>query len=305
MSNFRKIATVVLAVAAVSATLNAESRCPGNVASLPFRIANRHQMIVSVSVNHQGPFAFLLDTGTQITMVAPSLATALHLESQGEAAVASAGIKATASFTQLDVIEAGTHSLNAQRALIYDLQKLQATGLNIQGVLGEDFLEHYDMLIDNKDNIVCLDDTASMRGEVKGTHIDLLAPASSPESAGLPNSLIISAKLSDGMRSIRLKLDSGANTPFLYNTSDYMALGAYRGASIHGGGVSGAQQNFTLLRPQTMTIGSIEVHKTSFVTLAGVHKDTHTSNFDGLLTMGLFKRVFINHTDNFAILDPW
>lgn len=106
------------------------------------------------------------------------------------------------------------------------------------------------------------------------------------------------------MRPIRLKLDSGTNTPFLYNTSDYMALGAYRGASIRGG-AKGAQRNFEVLPPQTMTIGSIEIHRASFVTLAGARKDTHTSDFDGLLTLGLFKRVFIAHTDNFAILDPW
>src|SRR5215471_16990397 len=124
MSNFKKIATLAFAVTVASATLNAEIPCPGNVASLPFRIANRHQMIVPVSINHQGPFAFLLDTGTQITMVAPTLAAALHLPGQGEVTVASAGVKATASITQLDLIEAGAHSVASQQALIYDLENL-------------------------------------------------------------------------------------------------------------------------------------------------------------------------------------
>jgi hypothetical protein len=304
VSDFKKIATLVLAFTTVSATLKAETRCPGNVASLPFRIANRHQMIVPISINHQGPFAFLLDTGTQITMVAPALATALHLPEQGEAMVASAGVKATASFTQLDLVEAGGHSVASQKALIYDLQNLQASGLNIQGVLGEDFLEHFDMLVDNKNNMVCLDSTPAMGAEVKGTHIQLLAPVPSPESSSLPNSLIISVKLSDGMRPVRLKLDSGANTPFLYDTSDYMALGAYRGATLHGGGANSTQQSFTLLPPQTMMIGSVQVNRVAFVTLSGVHKDARTSDFDGLLTMGLFRRVFISHVQHFAVLDP-
>lgn len=304
MSIFEKISILVLALAAI-ATLNAETRCPGNVASLPFRIASRHHIIVPVSVNHRGPFSFLLDTGTQITMVSPGLATGLHLESQGDAEVASIGVKSTASFTQLDLIEAGIHSLTSQRALVYDLQNLQVTGLNIQGVLGEDFLEHYDMLIDNGHRLVCLDDSGAMRAELNGSHIALLASGQSPNGQPLPNSLIISVKLSDGMRPIRLKLDSGANTAFLYNISDYMFIGAYRGGSIRGGGANGSQRNFGVLRPQTMTIGSVEVQKAPFVTLTGVRKDTRTSNFDGLLTMGLFKRVFINHTDNFAIFAPW
>jgi hypothetical protein len=304
MPIFKQIPTLVLAVAAIS-SLSAETRCPGNAASLLFRIANRHQMIVPVSINHQGPFAFLFDTGTQITMVAPALATALHLPEQGKAMVASAGVRATASLTQLDLVEAGAHSVASQNALVYDIENLQSSGLNIQGVLGEDFLQHFDMLIDNKNNMVCLDDSSAMNAEVKGTHIQLLAPAPSPESGSLPNSLIISVKLSDGMRPIRLKLDSGSNTPFLYNCSDYMALGAYRGATIHGGGTNSARQNFEALPPQTITIGSVEIRRASFVTLAAVRKDAHTSSFDGLLTTGLFKRVFINHNENFAILDAW
>ncbi len=42
---------------------------------------------------------------------------------------------------------------------MYDLQNLHP-GLNIQGILGEDFLEHFDMLIDNVHSLLCLDDSA-------------------------------------------------------------------------------------------------------------------------------------------------
>jgi hypothetical protein len=56
--------------------------------------------------------------------------------------------------------------------------------------------------------------------------------------------VIISARLTDGMRPGRLKLDSGTSVPFLYNTSDYMALRMYRGVVLGGGGASGAQRTF-------------------------------------------------------------
>ena len=39
-------------------------------------------------------------------------------------------------------------------------------------------------------------------------------------------------------------------------------------------------------------------------TLVGAQKDRRTSDFDGLLTLGLFRRVFIAHADHFAIFDP-
>src|SRR5208283_1782323 len=116
MTNFKVFASFVLAATIVS-TLSAETRCPGNAASLPLRIVNRHQMIVAVSINHAGPFNFLLDTGTQITMVDPSLAGQMHLATEGTADVASVGVHASASFAQLDALEAGSHAVANQKVL--------------------------------------------------------------------------------------------------------------------------------------------------------------------------------------------
>src|SRR5450631_1436473 len=210
MANFKWFASVVLAATVVS-TLVAETHCPGNVASLPFRLVNRYQIIVAVSVNNSGPYDFLLDTGTHVTMVSPTLAAELHLATSGNAEVASVGIHAPASFAKLDSIQAGSQSVTNQKVLVYDLQNLQAPGLNIQGVLGEDFLEHFDMLIDNPHSLLCLDNAGTMQAEVKGQHVALLEPGTKGGAAPLAHSLIVSAKLTDGMRPVRLKLDSGTN----------------------------------------------------------------------------------------------
>src|SRR5437867_13336196 len=100
MSTFKWFASLVLAATIVPA-LPAEPHCPGNVASVPLRLTNSHQRIVGVSVNHSGPYNFLLDTGTQITMVDPSLAAELHLNIQDSAVVAGVGFRAAASLAQL------------------------------------------------------------------------------------------------------------------------------------------------------------------------------------------------------------
>ncbi|MGB8538559.1 MAG: retropepsin-like aspartic protease [Acidobacteriaceae bacterium] len=301
MTSFKVFASLVLAVN-IASTLSAESRCPANVASLPFRMVNRYQMIVPVSINHSGPFSFLLDTGTQMTMVDPALAAALHLETSGKAKVAGVGMQAAASFAQVDLVEAGSHSVANQKVLVYDLANLPATGLDIQGVLGEDFLEQFDMLIDNGHNLLCLDDSAAMRTAVKGSRIPL--QTQSADGSQLAGSPIVVARLSDGMRPVRLELDSGSDVPFLYNTSEYMALNMFRDASLHGGsGV--AQKIFMALPPQDVRIGSVELGAVSFITLPGVKKNTNPSDFDGLLTMGLFKRVLIDHTDHYVVLETY
>jgi hypothetical protein len=138
---------------------------------------------VTASVNKSGPYNFLLDTGTQVTMVDPSLAADLHLSTHGEAEVASAGFSASATFADLDSLAAGSHTATIQKVLVYNLENLQAAGLKIQGVLGEDFLEQFDMLIDNAHNLLCLDESAAMRVEVKGQHVALLSaePDSKPD----------------------------------------------------------------------------------------------------------------------------
>src|SRR5258707_15844111 len=96
---------VCVILATITPLLQAEPHCPGNVASVPFRLVTRYQMIVEVSVNHSGPYNFLLDTGTQMTMVDPALAAELHLNTQGSAGVAGVGFHVSAPFAQLGLFE--------------------------------------------------------------------------------------------------------------------------------------------------------------------------------------------------------
>ena len=130
MSNFKRFAAFVVAATIVPA-LPAEPHCPGNVASVPLHLTNSHQMIVAVSVNHSGPYNFLLDTGTQITMVDPSLAAELHLNTQGSAVVAGVGFQTAASFAQLDLLEAGSHAVANQKALVFDIKNPQSVDLQL------------------------------------------------------------------------------------------------------------------------------------------------------------------------------
>ncbi len=303
LSGIKWFACFVLASTSFHA-FGSEMHCPANVASLQYRLVNRYQMLVDVMVNQSGPYSFLFDTGTQLTMLEPSLASELHLKEEGSAAVASVGVNAHATFAHVDRVAAGSHSLPNLKVLVYDLNNLQVAGISIRGVLGEDFLEHFDTLIDNAHHLLCLDDSGAMRAEVKGARIPLLAPAQAGNGAQLPASLVVSARLSDGMRPVRLKLDSGTNVPFLYNTSDYMALGLFHGVSLRGGGANG-QRTFTALPPQTIRIGKVEVQNVGFVTLAGVQKDSRTAEFDGLLAVGLFKSVFVDQAGHFAVLEAW
>jgi hypothetical protein len=259
-------------------------------------------MIVAISVNHSGPYNFLLDTGTQMTMIDPSLAAELHLNTQGSAVVAGVAFQAAASFAQLDLLEAGSHAVANQKVLVFDIKNPESIDLHFRGVLGEDFLGQFDVVIDNAHNLLCLDDSAAMRADVKGPHIALLTAPETSSGGSSFSSLIISARLSDGMRPVRLKLDSGTNAPFLFDSPQYMASGSIRRV---GSGLNGTQHSFSTLPPQDLKIGSLKFPNVSFATFADSQRDSRTRTFDGLLTLGLFRRVFICHADHFAVFEPW
>ena len=306
MSAFKWFASFVLAATIVPA-LPAEPHCPGNVASVPLRLVNRYQMIVAVSVNHSGPYHFLLDTGADMTMVDPALAAELHLNTQGSAGVAGVGFLASAPFAQLDLLEAGSHAVANQKVLVFDFQNSHSLDLRLfRGVLGEDFLGKFDMLIDNAYNLLCLDDSSALAADVKGPHIALMDPARTTKGMPALRSLIISARLSDGMRPVRLKLDSGTNVSFLFYTARYMPLELLTRTSLLGGGLDRAQRPVSTMPLQDVQIGSFEFPRVSFFTYADSPEGlSRTSAYDGLLTLGIFRRVFICHTHHFAVFEPW
>jgi hypothetical protein len=302
MKTFQWFASLVLAATIVPG-LAAETHCPGNVASLPLHLVNRYLFIVDVSINHSGPYNFLLDSGTQITVIEPALATELHLDAQSGAKFTGAGSLQSASVAQLGLVEAGSHAVARQTVLVYDLKGLQSADLQIRGILGEDFLEHFDMLIDNAHSLLCLDSSAAMRAAVKGPHIPLLAPAEPEDDVPLPRLLIIAAGLSDGTRPVRLVLDSGATAPVLFDTSQYLSVRPANDVPLSASAVDGAQQILSALPQQDVRIGSVELPHVPFFSLAGIQKDARLKGVDGVLATALFRRVFIDHADHFAVLE--
>jgi hypothetical protein len=302
MATFQWFASLVLATTILPA-LAEETRCPGNVASVPFSFVDRHRIVVAVSINHTGPYNFLLDSGAQITMIDPSLAAALHVDTQGAAVVAGVGSGWFASYAQLDLVEAGSHAVANQKVLVYDLQNLHSADIRLRGILGEDFLEQFDLLIDNAHRLLCLDDSTAMRAEVKGPHIPLVATAEADEVGAMPGLLLITVRLSGGLRPVRLLLDSGVNEPILFNTSAYMLLRPSHDEPVRGSGVDGTQSILSVLPAQAVKIGSLELSGVSFLSTT-TEKGSCVKGFDGVLTTGLFRRVFIDHADRFAVLEP-
>ena len=305
MSILNGFASVVLATTLVSAA-SAEAHCPGNVASITPRIVQGALIVISVKINDAGPFDFMVDTGSQVVVVDPSLASQLHLKVQGTVGLVSAASYAAASVTILDTLEAGSHRVEKALAAVQDLGQIKAADSHIRGVLGQSFLAHFDMLIDNEHKLLCLDETHAMQEKVRGEHIQLVAPPPSESELAYTERLVLSVRLS-GLenRQVLLQLDSGTDGPILYPSTDEAERGILKQATRRSSSASRAQQAFADLPPQDMRIGARTVSQVHFVTPVNVGLNIPTRDEAGLLPTVLFKRVYINNADHFAVIEPW
>ena len=305
MSLIKCLASISLAAITLP-TLHSQPRCPGNAASIRFHVVQRSRIIVPVVINRTGPYEFLVDTGTGSTIVDPVLATELHLKTRGSVEVVGVGFSTAASFAYLDLLEAGSHSVTNHPVEVEDLQPVQAADLHFRGILGGDFLGHFDVLMYYAHRMLCLDDTKVMQAAVKGGHIALVTPSQTPDDVPLTTLLIIPVHLSGfGARQLLLMLDSGANASCLFNHAVNLAPGLRQTRQRDGYGADGVKRGFSILPPQSMQIGSFNIQQVSIAAPVDSGENALTSKEDGLLTKGLFRRVFISYADRFVVLDPW
>jgi hypothetical protein len=298
------LVSITLATVTLPA-LQAEPHCPGSIASVTPRFVQRALIVIPVRINQKGPVDFMVDTGSQITVVDPSLAVELGLKSQGKVGLVSVASYAQASLTVLDTLEAASQVVEKPFVVVQDLGQIQAADPRIRGVLGENFLAHFDLLIDYAHKLLCLDETDTMRESVRGEHIPLVTPQDPESEVPFMERLVISVHLSGtGTRQILLQLDSGSDGPILYVRGNEPKSALLKQATLQGDNVSKAQRAFAILPPQDMRIGTRTLSHVSFVTPVSVERNVPTMEADGLLPTVLFQRVFISSGHHYVVFDP-
>ena len=299
------LAAVSLAMV-VLPPIEAESHCPGSVASVTSRLVQHALIVIPVRVNQAGPFDFMVDTGSQITVIDPSLAAELSLKTQGSVGLVSVSSVAQASATVLDTLEAGSKVLERSPAIVQDLRPIQGAYPRIRGVLGESFLAHFDLFIDYGHKLLCLDETRAMRDSVRGERISFVPPQHPEDELPFMERLVIAVHLSGARsRPILLQLDSGSDGPILYPGGEKAEVQKLvHAAVVQGDNLTNAQRAFAVVPLQNMQIGNRILSQISFVTPVNVGKSVPVRGEDGLLPTMLFHSVFISNADHYAIFDP-
>ena len=300
-----KCLLLICLVSQISAAAHTGAHCPGNAASLTLRLVHNALIVVPIEINHSGPYDFVVDTGAQITTIEPGLASELNLKDQGTTGVAGVATFARVAYTRLDLITAGTHSVANAIVLIQEMAQLQAADAGIRGVLGSNFLQHFDVLIDNSQGFICLDDSGLLSSAVEGEHIALAEPRGSQRDLPFMRPLLVSARVSPGEDApILLRIDSGSNVPLLYAEDSRLRKEVRDPKSALTRHVNGVEQSFAMLPPRNIRIGNRSMKQVSFAVPLNAAGSGPRPREDGLLPTIVFQRVFISCSGGYVSLDP-
>jgi len=192
--------TVTLAAETVEIPLSRSGTCPGA------------RYIVHVSINGEGPFSFLLDTGTGPFIISSHLADLLHLPRTRDprwARGADGGRHYLGETTTLETVELGKLTVCGHKAVVADLNIFQAQPGHPQldGIVGFSlFQDHIMVLRLSKPRMLV---TRQLHGKQDGLALPLTIRDGIPE---VPISIVPHS--SNNHAVVTLSLDTGSNGGF-------------------------------------------------------------------------------------------
>lgn len=117
------------------------------------------RLTVPVTIEGKGPFRFLVDTGSQNTVLSRTLATRLDLTAGPRVRIISIADEIATDSVRLDTLDLGQLTLSGLQVPLLDEQHMGA-----EGILGTDALQHHRVLLDFTRNRMEVGDTRALGG---------------------------------------------------------------------------------------------------------------------------------------------
>jgi hypothetical protein len=257
-----------------------------------FRLRDGYLIVVQTIINGVGPFSFLLDTGTTRSVIDPELARQLQAPVIGQASLTGVLHVRQDELVRIQDERLGGVSVSNLAAIVDKLARQKILAPGIRGVLGEDFLSRFDVLIDYKQHSLRFDDPPPYgercRFETTGQYHGSLTT----------NRLLIPVEFMEvSGETVQLQLDTGAKTPELFPVSPDAHPSQPWGGSV---ATSSGADGVTILSNVTIQVGKTKVPGLDVV------QSRRAVTFDavGLLPAAIFRRIYISHSGGFVVLNP-
>ena len=278
------LAIAIFVVAAVNPRAHAQSE-------VPFRLVNGNLVVVSLTAGEAGSVSFILDTGADTTIVDTAIASRLALTPLRPVQQTTLTGVRMVPRASLATLSAGSDQVSNLPVMVQDLGAVRRIDSHIQGIVGQDFLSHFNYLLDYRRHLVRFEAASEIRDTLEGDRVQI--------DAGAHRMIVASEGQSLRSATLHLLLDSGASSLVLVHRGS-KALDVPAFDSVQQTTTSG-NTSLRLGKVRKLTVGSEEFHDVA-VALSAV--DPVESIGDGLLPTTLFQTLYVNNRDGFVIFNP-
>jgi len=289
--------TVTLAAAILP--LHAEPHCPGNVAILRFRLVQRSQIVVPLTINHTGPYDFLVDTGSTITIIDPELLHFLKLDVIEGGTVTAITGKSTIPLAIAQTVSVGPMIQSKVELGARDLAGLHEMDSKIRGVLGQNVLRNADYLIDYHNRTIEFDFGGSLAAVLDGKRINTIR-LETPDNPNYWN-IEVPVKLAESNpHELNLILDTGSASLVLFSDSLDLARLSKRASLPMSMKDDAGTRKSAPAYPAQIHVGAISLDVEARVIATGFKG----LGVNGLLPTAGFGSVYISNSHGFVIFQP-
>lgn len=251
------------------------------------------RMTVPVTIDGQGPFRFLIDTGAQATVITRGVTEQLNLLPTGSATIVAMGSRKRAQLVELDGLEFADRVFNNISAPLLEKQNVGA-----DGILGLDSLQDMRVMIDFRDETISVGESHSLRGN-QGYEIVVRAR----HKIGR---LVITNAIIDGVKTAVI-LDTGAQTSYgndrLRRKLRARNLDEVYSKDVNGKQIAG-QRHFTKsLKIQRLELTNMSITFAESPVFAALGLEKRPAMILGMHDLRLFDRIAIDFATRQVLFD--
>jgi predicted aspartyl protease len=283
------------AIGLIAVTLVASVRAGdgGRIPSADVRFASTQygEVVVPVFIGGEGPYRFVLDTGSSHSVISQTLATNLGASPVAKTTVATSVGSMVALVVRLPDVAVGSARVESLLATSLPPDAAGILDERISGVLGQDFLSRFDYTLDYRASRLSWHD----RGQIeKGVRL-MLEPSNGRFLVRLPQDERCACP-------VRLVPDSGANGMVLFagRQADRLQIdpvdAPMRVSTLSGDG------NAQSVVVRAFLVGPAYLRDVPAARV--VLPEGTTEGGDGLLPLSLFARVSFRHREGLMVVQP-
>jgi predicted aspartyl protease len=255
---------------------------------MQFTLVRNYLIVTSVTINGTGSYEFLLDTGTNTTLLHTEFAAQLGLRPIDRIELLTVAGSQAVPRAKLPSLTLGQKTVTDLEVLFSDLRAARSVIPNVRGVLGQNFLSQFNYLVDYSNRRILF---VEANGQWCGTQLPF---------AWHEGRILVTIK-----PGWRLLLDSAIEDLLLFDATTRQAELDLKQNSLRHMQLtsdSGSRKVWQA-RVRTFHVGAIYFQDLP-VTLLVQKASAEGRIEDGILPMSLFQAIYVNHKHGYVILNP-